>query len=152
MDKLNAHYGKSVAKKFVQYTGSTGNNDMYLWLSSDKNLDCASSTIPSADSYYDVIGGAYAINEPRKKVSYMSPSYYPLNMAVIHTKAPLKDATLQLKSADDIKAAAANADAGLILAALPDTGESVILNDLQKKTGETFAMVLRDPKSNVLEW
>lgn len=152
LDKLGAHYGTTIAAKYVEYDAQSGNNEMYRWLASDADPDCAALKLPSPENCYDVIGGAYAINSLRKTVSAVTPAYYPLNMSAVRTRAPVNDPTVRLDSAEAILAAAARPELKLVFAALPDTGESTFLRSVAKKTGETFTEMPRDPKSNVLEF
>ena len=151
-DKLNAHYNKNIDLKWVEYTSAVGNNDMYKWLATDGDQDCAALDTGSADNCYDIIGGAYAINARRKEISYMSPAYYPLNMSVVRTRTPFKDPDMELKTAEEILAAVADPDAGLIIAGYQDTGEHSIMKGWEEKFGKTFTMNFRTPKSNVLEY
>lgn len=151
MDKLSTHYNANIKADFVEYDAQIGNNDMYKWLSSDNDKDCVALKLPSPENCYDVIGGAYAINKRRKAVSAVTPAYYPLNLSVARTNAPLnKD--IPLNTAEEILAAAADKENGLIFATLPDTGESAFMKQVMEKTGETFSVITRDPKSNVLEY
>lgn len=151
-DKLNAYYNKKITLDWVEYTGEVGNNDMYKWLATDSDQDCVALKVSSADKCYDIIGGAYAINARRKAISYMSPAYYPLNMSVVRTRTPFKDATMVLNTAEEIIAAIANPESGLIIAGYKDTGEHSIMKGWQKQHGKTFTMHFRTPKSNVLEY
>lgn len=151
MDKLSTHYGAEIEANFVEYDAQIGNNDMYKWLSSDSDKDCVALKLTSPENCYDVIGGAYAINKRRKAISAVTPAYYPLNMSVARTNAPLnKD--IPLNTGEEILAAAADKENGLIFATLPDTGESAFMKSVMEKTGETFTVITRDPKSNVLEY
>ena len=148
-EKLNAHYGTDIALDWVEYTGSTGNNDMYLWLSRDDDPDCAAS---GSEGCYDIIGGAYAINAQRKEVSDITPAYYPLNMSLVRTHVPLPEGTPPLDTAEDVRAAMADGALGLALAGLADTGESVILDNIRKETGDTFTILERPASSDVLDF
>lgn len=151
-DKLNAQYDVNIELDWVEYTSAVGNNDMYKWLATDSDQDCAALDTGSADNCYDIIGGAYAINARRKEISYMSPAYYPLNMSVVRTRTPFKDPDMELNSAEEIIAAIADPEAGLIVAGYEDTGEHSIMKGWEKKFGKTFTMNFRTPKSNVLEY
>lgn len=155
LEKLSAKYGKKVEPVFVEFTVSTGNNDMYLQLSSDRDPNCASMKLPSPDMCYDVIGGAYAFNEPRKKVSALTTAYYPMNMAGVRTPVPLKDKAgrdIAFDTPEQILAAAKNPEAGVIFAVLAATGEVQFLNGLKQHFGDTFKVVTRSPTSNLLEF
>ena len=125
---------------------------MYKWLATDEDHNCESLDTGSVENCYDIIGGAYAINARRKEISYMSPAYYPLNMSVVRTRTPFKDPNMKLATAEDILAAVADPDAGLIVAGYEDTGEHSIMKGWEKKFGKTFTMNFRTPKSNVLEY
>ena len=151
-DKLNAHFGKNIELDWVEFTSAVGNNDMYKWLATDEDHNCESLDTGSVENCYDIIGGAYAINARRKEISYMSPAYYPLNMSVVRTRTPFKDPNMKLTTAEDILAAVADPDAGLIVAGYEDTGEHSIMKGWEKKFGKTFTMNFRTPKSNVLEY
>ena len=151
-DKLNAHFGKNIEVNWVEFTSAVGNNDMYKWLATDEDHNCESLDTGSVENCYDIIGGAYAINARRKEISYMSPAYYPLNMSVVRTRTPFKDPNMKLTTAEDILAAVADPDAGLIVAGYEDTGEHSIMKGWEKKFGKTFTMNFRTPKSNVLEY
>ena len=151
-DKLNAHFGKNIEVNWVEFTSAVGNNDMYKWLATDEDHNCESLDTGSVENCYDIIGGAYAINARRKEISYMSPAYYPLNMSVVRTRTPFKDPNMKLATAEDILAAVADPDAGLIVAGYEDTGEHSIMKGWEKKFGKTFTMNFRTPKSNVLEY
>ena len=151
-DKLNAHFGKNIELNWVEFTSAVGNNDMYKWLATDEDHNCESLDTGSVENCYDIIGGAYAINARRKEISYMSPAYYPLNMSVVRTRTPFKDPNMNLTTAEDILAAVADPDAGLIVAGYEDTGEHSIMKGWEKKFGKTFTMNFRTPKSNVLEY
>ena len=151
-DKLNAHFGKNIELDWVEFTSAVGNNDMYKWLATDEDHNCESLDTGSVENCYDIIGGAYAINARRKEISYMSPAYYPLNMSVVRTRTPFKDPNMKLATAEDILAAVADPDAGLIVAGYEDTGEHSIMKGWEKKFGKTFTMNFRTPKSNVLEY
>ena len=151
-EKLNNHFDKNIELDWVEYTSAVGNNDMYKWLATDGDQDCAALDTGSAENCYDIIGGAYAINARRKEISYMSPAYYPLNMSVVRTRTPFKDPDMKLSSAEEILAAVADPDAGLIIAGYEDTGEHSIMKGWEKKHGKTFTMNFRTPKSNVLEY
>lgn len=151
-DKLNAHYGKNIELDWVEYTSAVGNNDMYKWLATDEDHDCTTLDTGSADNCYDIIGGAYAINDRRKEISYMSPAYYPLNMSVVRTRTPFKNPDMKLTTAEEIIAAIADPEAGLVIAGYEDTGEHSIMKGWEKKYGKTFTMNFRTPKSNVLEY
>ena len=151
-DKLNAHFGKNIELNWVEFTSAVGNNDMYKWLATDEDHNCESLDTGSVENCYDIIGGAYAINARRKEISYMSPAYYPLNMSVVRTRTPFKDPNMKLTTAEDILAAVADPDAGLIVAGYEDTGEHSIMKGWEKKFGKTFTMNFRTPKSNVLEY
>lgn len=151
-DKLNAHYSKNIELDWVEYTSAVGNNDMYKWLATDKDQDCAGLDTGSPNNCYDIIGGAYAINARRKEISYMSPAYYPLNMSVVRTRTPFKNPDMKLTTAEEIIAAIADPEAGLIIAGYEDTGEHSIMKGWEKKFGKTFTMNFRTPKSNVLEY
>ena len=150
--KLNAHFGKNIELNWVEFTSAVGNNDMYKWLATDEDHNCESLDTGSVENCYDIIGGAYAINARRKEISYMSPAYYPLNMSVVRTRTPFKDPNMKLATAEDILAAVADPDAGLIVAGYEDTGEHSIMKGWEKKFGKTFTMNFRTPKSNVLEY
>ena len=150
--KLNAHFGKNIELNWVEFTSAVGNNDMYKWLATDEDHNCESLDTGSVENCYDIIGGAYAINARRKEISYMSPAYYPLNMSVVRTRTPFKDPNMKLTTAEDILAAVADPDAGLIVAGYEDTGEHSIMKGWEKKFGKTFTMNFRTPKSNVLEY
>ena len=155
LEKMSVKYGVQLAPVFVEYTSETGNNDMYRQLSRDQDPDCAALRLASAAMCYDIIGGAYAFNEPRKKVSAFTAAYYPLNMAGIRTPALLrgKDGRdIPLDTPENILAAARNADAGVVFAALAGTGEVQFLNGLRQRFGDTFKMVIRPPDSNILEF
>ena len=151
-DKLNAHFGKNIELNWVEFTSAVGNNDMYKWLATDEDHNCESLDTGSVENCYDIIGGAYAINARRKEISYISPAYYPLNMSVVRTRTPFKDPNMKLTTAEDILAAVADPDAGLIVAGYEDTGEHSIMKGWEKKFGKTFTMNFRTPKSNVLEY
>ena len=151
-EKLNAHYGKNIKLDWVEFNIAVGNNDMYKWLATDDDQDCAALDTGSPENCYDVIGGAYAINERRKQISHMSPAYYPLNMAAVRTPAALKNENLELANAKEINAAVADPEAGLVFAGLEDTGEHSLMKQWHEKYGDTFTMVFRTPKSNVLEF
>ena len=151
-DKLNAHFGKNIELDWVEFTSAVGNNDMYKWLATDEDHNCESLDTGSVENCYDIIGGAYAINARHKEISYMSPAYYPLNMSVVRTRTPFKDPNMKLTTAEDILAAVADPDAGLIVAGYEDTGEHSIMKGWEKKFGKTFTMNFRTPKSNVLEY
>ncbi len=151
-DKLNAQYDVNIELDWVEYTSAVGNNDMYKWLATDNDQDCAALNTGSIENCYDIIGGAYAINARRKEISYMSPAYYPLNMSVVRTRTPFKDPDLKLNTAEEIIAAIADPEAGLIIAGYEDTGEHSIMKGWEKKHGKTFTMNFRTPKSNVLEY
>lgn len=105
---------------------------------------------------YDIIGGAYAFNEPRKKVSAFTTAYYPLNMSGIRTPVPLKGKDgkeIALDTPAAILAAARNPEAGVTFAVLAATGEVQFLNALKQRFGgETFKTVIRPPDSNILEF
>lgn len=151
LDKLSAQYNTEIKAEYVEFNSQIGNNNMYQWLASDNDKDCVNLDLPSPESCYDVIGGAYAINERRKKVSAMTPAYYPLNLSAVRTLTPLnKD--IPLDTAEEILAAAADIENGLIFATLPDTGESAFLKLVMEETGETFSIITRPPTSNVLEY
>ena len=152
LDKLNEHYDKNIALDWVEYTSAVGNNDMYKWLATDSDQDCATLDTGSPDNCYDVIGGAYAINARRKEVSHISPAYYPLNMTVVRTATPFKNPNMKLTTAEEIIAAVADPDAGLIIAGYEDTGEHSIMKGWEKEYGDSFTMNFRTPKSNVLEY
>lgn len=151
-DKLNAHFDKNIKLRWVEYTSEVGNNDMYKWLASDNDHDCVALETGSIENCYDIIGGAYAINDRRKEISYMSPAYYPLNMSVVRTRTPFKNPDMELKTAEEIISAIADPEAGLIIAGYEDTGEHSIMKGWEKKFGNTFTMNFRTPKSNVLEY
>lgn len=151
-DKLNAHFNKNIELDWVEYTSAVGNNDMYKWLATDGDQDCAALDTGSANNCYDIIGGAYAINARRKEISYMSPAYYPLNMSVVRTRTPFKNPDMELNTAEEIIAAIADPEAGLVVAGYEDTGEHSIMKGWEKKYGKTFTMNFRTPKSNVLEY
>ena len=151
-DKLNQHYNKNIKLDWVEYTSEVGNNDMYKWLATDDDQDCVALNTGSVENCYDIIGGAYAINARRKAISHMSPAYYPLNMSVVRTRTPFKDPSMKLNTAEEILAAVANPESGLIIAGYEDTGEHSIMKGWQKKYGKTFTMNFRTPKSNVLEY
>ena len=151
-EKLNTHYDKDIDLKWIEYTSAVGNNDMYKWLATDDDHDCATLETGSPSNCYDIIGGAYAINARRKEISYMSPAYYPLNMSVVRTRTPFKNPDMKLNSAEEILAAVADPEAGLIIAGYEDTGEHSIMKGWEKKHGKTFTMNFRTPKSNVLEY
>ena len=151
-DKLNEHYDKSIELDWIEYTSAVGNNDMYKWLATDDDQDCAALETGSPDNCYDIIGGAYAINARRKEVSHMSPSYYPLNMAVVRTRTPFKDPEMKLTTAEEIVNAVADPQAGLIIAGYEDTGEHSIMKGWQEEYGDSFTMNFRTPESNVLEY
>lgn len=150
-EKLNAQYGTDIALDWVEYTDSAGNNDMYRWLATGKDLDCTLDG-RSVNGCYDVIGGAYAINARRKGISDISPAYYPLNMSVVRTNVPLPDGVGPLDTADDIRAAMENPNVDIVLAGLPDTGEDSILSNFTKEYGETFTHIDRTPGSKVMEF
>jgi len=155
LEKLSLKYGKTVEPVYVEFTVSTGNNDMYLQLSSDRDPNCASMKLPSPDMCYDIIGGAYAFNEPRKKVSALTTAYYPMNMAGVRTPVPLKDKAgrdIPFDTAEQVLAAAKNPEAGVIFALLAATGEVQFLNGLKQRFGDTFKVVTRSPASNLLEF
>ena len=152
LDKLNNHYSKNITLDWVEYTSAVGNNDMYKWLATDDDQDCATLETGSSENCYDVIGGAYAINARRKEVSHISPAYYPLNMSVVRTATPFKNPDLELTTAEDIVAAVADPEAGLIIAGYEDTGEHSIMKGWEKNFGKTFTMNFRTPESNVLEY
>ena len=151
-DKLNIHYRKNIELDWIEYTSEVGNNDMYKWLATDEDQDCTALNTGSVDNCYDIIGGAYAINERRKGVSYMSPSYYPLNMSVVRTRTPFKNPNMKLNTAEDIIAAIADPKSGLIIAGYEGTGEQSIMKSWQSQYGKTFTMKFRTPQSNVLEY
>lgn len=151
-DKLNSQYNKNIDLKWVEYTGAVGNNDMYQWLATDDDQDCSLGNTGSPDNCYDIIGGAYAINERRKEISYMSPAYYPLNMSVVRTRTPLKNPNMKLTTAKEILAAIADPEAGIIIAGYEDTGEHSIMKGMEEQFGKTFTINFRTPKSNVLEY
>ena len=150
-EKLNAHYETEITFDWVEYTDSAGNNDMYRWLSTAEDLDCTLDG-REVNGCYDVIGGAYAINQHRKTISDISPAYYPLNMSVVRTNVPLPDGVGPLETADDIRAAMADPEINIVLAGLPDTGEDSILSNFTKEYGETFTHMDRTPGSKVLEF
>ena len=155
LEKMSVKYGARVAPDFVEFTSETGNNDMYQQLSRDQDPDCAALRLASAAMCYDIIGGAYAFNEPRKKVSAFTAAYYPLNMTGIRTPVPLrgKDGKeIPLDTPENILAAARNADAGVVFAALAATGEVQFLNGLKQRFGDTFKIVIRPVDSNILEF
>ena len=156
LEKLSAKYGTKIEPVWVEFTSQSGNNEMYRQLASDQDFVCATRGLSSPDMCYDIIGGAYAFNEPRKKVSALTAAYYALNMSVIRTPVPLKDwngKEMRLDTPEAILAAARNADAGLIFAVLAETGESEFLNSLKAKFGgETFKTVIRPADSNLLEF
>ena len=151
LEKLNAHYGTDIELDWVEYTDSAGNNDMYRWLATSKDLDCTADG-RSVNGCYDVIGGAYAINSRRKSISDISPAYYPLNMSVVRTNVPLPDGAGPLKTAEDIRAAMKDPNINIVLAGLPDTGEDSILSNFTKEYGDTFTHIDRTPGSKVLEF
>lgn len=151
-DKLNTHFDKNIELDWVEYTSAVGNNDMYTWLATDSDHDCATLDTGSPDNCYDIIGGAYAINARRKEISNMSPAYYPLNMSVIRTRTPFKNPDLNPGNAEEIISAIADPEAGLIIAGYEDTGEHSIMKGWQEKYGDTFTMNFRTPNSNVLEY
>ncbi len=151
-DKLNSHYGKNIDLDWVEYTSEVGNNDMYKWLATDGDQDCVALETGSPANCYDIIGGAYAINARRKEISHMSPAYYPLNMSVVRTRTPFKNPDMKLTTAEEILAAVADPNAGLIIAGYEDTGEHSIMKGWEKKFGKTFTMNFRTPQSNVLEY
>lgn len=150
-EKLTAHYGSDIALKWVEYTDSAGNNDMYKWLSSGTDLECTANG-RQVNGCYDIIGGAYAINSRRKGISDISPAYYPLNMSVVRTNVPLPEGVGPLNTAEEIRAAMKNPDVNIVLAGLPDTGEDSILSNFTKEYGETFTHIDRTPGSKVLEF
>ena len=129
---------------------------MYRQLASDQDLDCAVLSLASPDMCYDIIGGAYAFNEPRKKVSALTTAYYPLNMSVIRTPVPLKDRNgkdIPTDTPEAIIAAAKNPELGVTFAALAGTGEGQFLDELKKRFGgETFKRAVRPADSNILEF
>lgn len=151
MDKLNAHYGSNVASDWVEFTESSGNNNMYRWLATSDDFDCTGDG-RAVDGCYDVIGGAYAINARRKGLSDITPAYYPLNMTVVRTHVPLPEGAGPLDTAEQIRAAMADGDINLVLAGLPDTGEDTILKNFAEQMGDTFTHVDRTPGSDVLEF
>ena len=76
-------------------------------------------------------------------------------MSGIRTPVPLrgKDGReIQLDTPENILAAAANADAGVVFAALAATGEVQFLNGLKQRFGDTFKIVIRPVDSNILEF
>ena len=150
-EKLNAQYKTKIAFDWVEYTDSAGNNDMYRWLATAKDLDCKANG-RKVNGCYDVIGGAYAINKRRKEISDISPAYYPLNMSVVRTNVPLPDGLESLDTAEEIRAAMADPKINIVLAGLPDTGEDSILSNFTKKYGKTFTHIDRTPGSKVLEF
>ena len=151
-EKFNAHYHKNIKLDWVEYTSEVGNNDMYKWLATDNDHDCAALNTGSADNCYDIIGGAYAINARRKSISYISAPYYPLNMSVVRTRTPFKDPEMELNTAEDIIAAIADPNSGIVIAGYEDTGEHSIMKGWQEKFGNTFTMNFRTPNSNVLKY
>lgn len=151
-DKLNAHFDKNIELDWVEYTSAVGNNDMYTWLATDSDHDCATLDTGSPENCYDIIGGAYAINARRKEISNMSPAYYPLNMSVVRTRTPFKNPDLNPGNAEEIISAIADPEAELIIAGYEDTGEHSIMKGWQEKYGDTFTMNFRTPNSNVLEY
>lgn len=150
-EKLSAHYETEIALDWVEYTDSAGNNDMYRWLSTGKDLDCTLDG-REVNGCYDIIGGAYAINKRRKGISDISPAYYPLNMSVVRTNVPLPEGVGPLETAEDIRAAMKDPNINIVLAGLPDTGEDSILSNFTKEYGETFTHMDRTPGSKVLEF
>lgn len=156
LEKLSTKYGTKVEPVWVEFTSQTGNNEMYRQLASDQDFVCATRGLGSPDMCYDIIGGAYAFNEPRKKVSALTAAYYALNMSVVRTPVPLKDwdgKKTPLDTPEAILAAARNPDAGLTFAVLADTGESEFLDTLKTRFGsETFKTVIRPANSNLLEF
>ena len=153
-EKLNAHYDKDIKLDWVLYDVAVGNNDMYQWLATDNDQDCAALDTGSPDNCYDIIGGAYAINERRKGLSHMSPAYYPLNMAAVRTRTPFDDPDLELEltTAKQIKAAIADKEASLTIAGYEDTGEHSLMKQWHEEYGDTFTMMFRTPNTNVLEY
>ena len=151
LDKLNAQYGTSIAPDWVEFTEETGNNNMYRWLATAGDVDCMAEG-RNVEGCYDVIGGAYAINDRRKGISDITPAYFPLNMSVVRTHVPLPEGTGALDTAEQIRAAMADPDINVVLAGLPDTGEDTILTNFTEEMGETFTHVDRTPGSNALEF
>lgn len=151
-EKLNAHYGSNIELDWVEYTSAVGNNDMYKWLATDADHTCATLDTGGPENCYDIIGGAYAINARRKEISHMSPAYYPLNMSVVRTPKPLEGTDATLDNAEKILAGIEDADTQIVIAGYEDTGEHSIMNGWQAKFGDTFTMMFRTPKTNVLEY
>lgn len=156
LEKLSAKYAAKVEPVWIEFTSETGNNEMHRQLASDRDPACATLGLASASQCYDIIGGAYAFNEPRKKVSAFTTAYYPLNMSGIRTPVPLKGKDgkdIALDTVAAIVAAAKNPDNGLTFAVLAATGEVQFLNALKARFGgETFKTVIRPPDSNILEF
>lgn len=155
LEKLNEHYDATVSPTFVKYTAQTGNNDMYKYLATSTNPDCANAPPPGPELCYDMIGGGYALNEPRKKVSAFTPAYYPLNMAAVRTPTPLIDTKgneVALTTAEDALKAAADPDVRPVFVVLDATGEQQFLNGLKDRVGETFDVIIRPARSNVMEY
>ncbi|ASJ72886.1 hypothetical protein [Granulosicoccus antarcticus] len=150
-EKLNAHYNTDIDLEWVSFTESAGNNDMYLWLSTSDDVDCTAED-RVVDGCYDVIGGAYAINERRSGLTDITPSYYPFNMAAIRTNVPLPEGVAPIRNADDIRAAMADPTINIAIAGLPETGEDSILTAFNIAMGSTFTHIDRTPGSNVLEY
>lgn len=150
-EKLSAHYNTEIALDWVEFTEENGNNNMYRWLATSADLDCAGAGRDVAECY-DVIGGAYAINKRRKGISDMTPAYFPLNMSVVRTNVPLPEGVGPLDTAEQIREAMADPDIDLVLAGLPETGEDTILTNFRKEMGDTFTHADRTPGSNVLEF
>lgn len=156
LEKLSAKYGAQIEPVWIEFTSQTGNNEMYRQLASDQDLDCAALGLASPNMCYDIIGGAYAFNEPRKKVSALTTAYYPLNMSAVRTPVPLKDRNgkdIPTDTPEAILAAAKNPDIGVTFAALAATGEGQFLDQLKERFGgETFKRVVRPADSNILEF
>jgi len=53
-EKLNNHYDKDIDLKWVEYTSAVGNNDMYKWLATDDDQDCAAldTVTPDAKKFH----------------------------------------------------------------------------------------------------
>ena len=155
LEKLSMRYGKKIEPVYVEFTDATGNNNMYRQLSTDGDHHCAALRLASPAICYDIIGGAYAFNEPRKRVSKFTAAYYPLNMSGVRTPVVLigKDGKrIVLDTPQRILAAAKNADNAMVFAALAATGEVQFLNELRQQFGDTFKVVTRPPDSNILEF
>ena len=155
LTKLSAKYEAKLEPVYVEFNSQTGNNEMYRQLSSDQDPNCASLGLASPGMCYDIIGGAYAFNEPRKKVSALTTAYYPLNMSSVRTRVPLKGKDgkeIALDTPENILAAVKNPDAGVVFAALAATGETQFLNEFKERIGGTFKVITRPPDSNILEF